>query len=660
MKKTQGAVFDRRVGAVPSVSVTVYNQGTTNKPTIYSDNGANPQANPFQTDSLGRWAFYVANGRYDIEFSGAMINTFKMEDVLVQEVADAWLFSSNYDSINAAVNVIGSTKTTLIVNQDESLVGNLTIPSTLCLKVLKLGSIVKASTFSLTINGQFEAGLYQVFSGFSAGDVTFGIGSVKEVIPEWWGENTIPGTTNMSIEFLSAVASITMGRVKFQAQSYKITETWTGKKGIILEGQGIGRTTITFGGTGTFWIDVPTPESEGLYDDMGVVEMRINALTGALGAIRHGRLVADYSGDNFSDRWQLKNLWVTGAGDAGSFGFCLTQLGRLDYENIWVDNFERNIVLDRGTANVYKNIRTITGVTNGRGIEWPTGVSGHTQQEYVYGLDCLIGGLDSEALKIDAGNINLHGVYLEKYGAPVATCLLRLGSSVTQLNITGINLSNAGTVINDIVTDNSATIYQRGVLTDVKFGGTGACSFGTNGSEYAWVFVNPNDFAYDALATAINNRRIAVIGGKMPELIMTVGAEVRFNLAAQSIPNATETVLTYENETWDTDAMANLGVNNDKITITKRGIYQLNGIITWAEDATGIRQLRIVRSNTEIMGGLAIPVANMGGGVGNLLTITCIALLDKDDYLDLRAFQTSGGALNAIRAKLTVQRISNN
>jgi hypothetical protein len=85
MKKTQGAVFDRRVGAVSGIFVTVYNQGTANKPTIYSDNGVNPQANPFQTDSLGRWAFYVANGRYDIEFSGSTINTFKLEDVLIEQ-----------------------------------------------------------------------------------------------------------------------------------------------------------------------------------------------------------------------------------------------------------------------------------------------------------------------------------------------------------------------------------------------------------------------------------------------------------------------------------------------------------------------------------------------------------------------------------------------
>ena len=85
MKKEQGAVFDRMGNAIGSVSVTVYNHGTTQKPTIYSDNGITPQSNPFQTDSMGRWAFYVANGRYDIEFSGPRISTYKLEDVFIFE-----------------------------------------------------------------------------------------------------------------------------------------------------------------------------------------------------------------------------------------------------------------------------------------------------------------------------------------------------------------------------------------------------------------------------------------------------------------------------------------------------------------------------------------------------------------------------------------------
>jgi hypothetical protein len=89
MRKEQGGIVDRRGNAIGTISVTVYEQGTAVKPTLYSDNGITEQGNPFQTDSLGRWAFYVANGRYDIEFSGAMISPYKMEDVLIDDTAEA-------------------------------------------------------------------------------------------------------------------------------------------------------------------------------------------------------------------------------------------------------------------------------------------------------------------------------------------------------------------------------------------------------------------------------------------------------------------------------------------------------------------------------------------------------------------------------------------
>ena len=117
MKKIQGAVVDRRVGALSSVFVTVYNQGTANKPTIYSDNGITPQANPFQTDSLGRWAFYVADGHYDIQFSGSAISTFKMQDILIGDflkMRGYWVDVRDYDSFASAVAALPSGGTLLL------------------------------------------------------------------------------------------------------------------------------------------------------------------------------------------------------------------------------------------------------------------------------------------------------------------------------------------------------------------------------------------------------------------------------------------------------------------------------------------------------------------------------------------------------------------
>jgi hypothetical protein len=126
-----------------------------------------------------------------------------------------------YSSINAAISTLGATVCTLYVPTAQTLTANLTIPSTMSVVIPKGGSIVKASTYTLTINGPFSAGLYQVFSGFAAGNVTFGTGAVKECYAEWWVENTIPGTTDMTTA--AQCAENSHGKLKLLNTIYNIT-----------------------------------------------------------------------------------------------------------------------------------------------------------------------------------------------------------------------------------------------------------------------------------------------------------------------------------------------------------------------------------------------------------------------------------------------------
>jgi len=86
---------------------------------------------------------------------------------------------------------------------------NITVPATMTLK-LERGCILTddGSNATLTINGTFEAGLYQIFDwGTGSGAVAFGDGSVKEVYPDWWATNTTPGTTDMTDALTSALAT---------------------------------------------------------------------------------------------------------------------------------------------------------------------------------------------------------------------------------------------------------------------------------------------------------------------------------------------------------------------------------------------------------------------------------------------------------------------
>lgn len=115
--------------------------------------------------------------------------------------------AKDYASINAAVTAIGATPATLLVTDAQTLAASLTVPATCTLKILQGGSIVKAGAFTLTINGNFEAGLYQVFSGFATGNVTFGKGVTDVARPEWWGFAQTAAAAVNSVALQAAIDS---------------------------------------------------------------------------------------------------------------------------------------------------------------------------------------------------------------------------------------------------------------------------------------------------------------------------------------------------------------------------------------------------------------------------------------------------------------------
>jgi len=72
-------------GNPKKATITVYLEGTETLADIYSDYDGTPKDNPFQTDSLGRFTFYVDHGFYDIQVSGSGITTYKLENVHLEQ-----------------------------------------------------------------------------------------------------------------------------------------------------------------------------------------------------------------------------------------------------------------------------------------------------------------------------------------------------------------------------------------------------------------------------------------------------------------------------------------------------------------------------------------------------------------------------------------------
>lgn len=142
---------------------------------------------------------------------------------------------SNYVDLNTAITAIGATEKTLIIDKASNLTENATIPSTL--HIISLKNCVQDGTYTLTINGPFEAGLYQVFGDSIT--VSFGPGAVKEVYPEWWGDNTTPGTTDMTAEIQTAITSLSNGGiVNFSPTTYLVSSAITVDDDITIEGYG--------------------------------------------------------------------------------------------------------------------------------------------------------------------------------------------------------------------------------------------------------------------------------------------------------------------------------------------------------------------------------------------------------------------------------------
>jgi hypothetical protein len=76
-------VIDVATGIGTEATITVYDAGTLNQSTIYSDEDGTAKSNPFSTDSVGRFSFFADPATYDIQVSGSGITTYKLECIFI-------------------------------------------------------------------------------------------------------------------------------------------------------------------------------------------------------------------------------------------------------------------------------------------------------------------------------------------------------------------------------------------------------------------------------------------------------------------------------------------------------------------------------------------------------------------------------------------------
>lgn len=121
---------------------------------------------------------------------------------------------------------------------------------------------------------------------------------------------------------------------------------------------------------------------------------------------------------------------------------------------------------------------------------------------------------------------------------------------------------------------------------------------------------------------------------------------VRVSSTVVTLADATVSVLNFDTEALDTDAFHSTSVNTSRLTVPTGldGKYRVWGKAEFGASATGHRAMD-VRVNGATVHALAVAAAGLSAdGVPTLMGAMVLALA-AGDYVELRLFQNSGGAL---------------
>lgn len=120
---------------------------------------------------------------------------------------------------------------------------------------------------------------------------------------------------------------------------------------------------------------------------------------------------------------------------------------------------------------------------------------------------------------------------------------------------------------------------------------------------------------------------------------------VAWRSTAQALSTSTSTAISFDSETFDTDAFHDPAVNPTRLTVPagKGGKYMVMGQVRYAASSTGIRVSAIRKNGTTDLSNTPGP----NGGTSVVAVATqAIASLAAGDYVEMIAWQNSGGSLN--------------
>lgn len=237
--------FDANGDPLAGGLVYTYAQGTTTPKATYSDkNCTTPNANPVVLDSRGEATIYL-DGYYKILLkTAAGVTIWTMDNIVgIGYTALTGVTLADYGGdLAAAVSGIGSTETTLYIDTDCTVTGNLTIPATIALDIKRSGAINPNSGVTVTINGAVLAGAYAIFGGsgtvavntypklkawWGSGTITGIIATVDVGTIGLFGQNTAPTGWTIDVNHTDCVLALKGGSGKYNANGGTSAGSWT-------------------------------------------------------------------------------------------------------------------------------------------------------------------------------------------------------------------------------------------------------------------------------------------------------------------------------------------------------------------------------------------------------------------------------------------------
>jgi len=116
-----------------------------------------------------------------------------------------------------------------------------------------------------------------------------------------------------------------------------------------------------------------------------------------------------------------------------------------------------------------------------------------------------------------------------------------------------------------------------------------------------------------------------------------------FNSTQQSIANITATIINFNSELFDTDAIHDTVTNNSRLTIKTAGVYIVSASIGWDLGTAGARKIDILLNGVSNIASITQQTDSNGYPSQNIVTLYKFNI---NDYVTLSVQQWQGSSLN--------------